>query len=145
MSDALRLYLCFEPEFDTYARMIDGWAVSNADLATYGQRMGIAADSADAKAIQDELKRQIASADVTLCLVGQLTGESPWIDWELAESKRCGNALVGVTLNELNTPPAELADAGAVFVGFRRDLIERAVHWALTERHDTGDYTLRDF
>ena len=53
--------------------------------------------------------------------------------------------LVGVMLNELDEHPAAMVNCGAMFVPFKRDLIERAVRWVLADRHTSDDFTLRDF
>ncbi len=58
---------------------------------------------------------------------------------------RAPNGLVGVTLHKFDEHPPAMVDCGAIFVAFQRDLVERAVRWALTEKYTSDDFTLRDF
>ncbi len=157
MTEPIRIYVCFEPERQAYAERLDAWPRTNEDLDSYNRRVSVAVDSREAEPIKVCLRQQIEQADVTLCVIAASTSGDPWIAWELEVSKsghecrgadpngtRAPKGLVGVTLHEFDEHPPAMVDCGAIFVAFKRDLVERAVRWALTERHTSDDFTLRD-
>ena len=153
-----RIYVCFEPEKQVYAERLNIWPWTNEDLDIYNRRVSFAVGSPEAESIQVCLRRQIEQADVTVCVISISSARDPWIAWELEVSRRgqrCSgtdpnhprapNGLVGVLLNEHNEHPPAMVDCGAMFVPFKRDLVERAVRWVLADRHTSDDFTLRDF
>ena len=147
MTEPTRIYVCFEPERQAYAERLDTWPWTNEDLDAYNRRVSVAVDSAEAEPIKVSLRQQIEQADVTVCVITASTSDDAWINWELETAKGSAdpNGLVGVTLHEYDAHPPAMVDCGAIFVAFRRDLVERAVRWALDERHTSDDFTLRDF
>jgi len=147
VTEPISIYVCFEPERQAYAERLDTWPWTNEDLDSYNRRVSVAVDSDEAEPIKVCLRRQIEQADVTVCVIGASTCSDPWIAWELEVSKsgHDPHGLVGITLQKFDEHPPAMVDCGAIFVAFKRDLVERAVRWALTERHTSDDFTLRDF
>ena len=142
MTESISIYVCFEPERQAYAERLDTWPRTNEDLDSYNRRFSVDVDSPEAEPIKVRLRAQIEQADVTVCVIAASTCGDPWIAWELEVAK---SGLVGVTLNEYDVHPPAMVDCGAIFVAFKRDLVERAVRWALAERHTSDDFTLKDF
>lgn len=140
------VYLCYEPDQRLCADSLGSWPVTNADLDTYDRRVHTPVESAEAEPIKAALSQKIKAAGVTICIIGPETYASEWVAWELAVSKgepdRSG--LVGIVLHEYDRHPAEMVDCGAIFVRFKRDLVERAVRWAIEEPHTSDDFTLQD-
>ena len=147
MTEPISIYVCFEPERQAYAERLDTWPWTNEDVDSYNRRVSVAVDSREAEPIKVCLRQQIEQADVTVCVIAATTCGDPWIAWELEVSKSepDPNGLVGVTLHEFDTRPPAMVDCGAIFVAFKRDLVERAVRWALTDKHTSDDFGLRDF
>ncbi len=141
-----KIFVCFEPHHQGCAERLDGWPHTNPDKDSYNRRQDVQVDSPAAEAFKEVLRRQIAEADVTVCLISQTTCLDDWIAWELETSKQGPkrNGLVGVTLHDRSTYPPAMVDSGAIFVHFKRDLVERAIEWARTERHTSSDFTLQD-
>lgn len=75
-----------------------------------------------------------------------MTRTDPWIDWELraARAAKGKPGLVGVLLEPWCVRPKALLDAGAIFVPFKRDAVERAIRWAAAEPRTSGDFELVD-
>lgn len=163
LTEPIRMYVCFEPEKQAYAERLDSWPWTNEDLDFYNRRVSVAVDGPEAEPIKLCLRQQIEQADVTVCVISISTAHDPWIAWELEVSRsghqchgqqcpgpdpngtRAPNGLVGVMLNEIDEHPAAMVNCGAMFVPFKRDLVERAVRWVLADRHTSDDFTLRDF
>ena len=141
-----RVYLCYEPDQRLCADRLDSWPVTNADLDAYDRRVQAPLNSAEAGPIKAALALQIEPADVTICIIGPETHASEWVAWELAASKTGPkrNGLVGIVLHEYDKHPPAMADSGGIFVRFKRDLVERAVRWAVEEPRTCDDFTLVD-
>lgn len=45
MKSTVRAYLCFEPAYESFARMMNSFAVTCSDIVEYGKRWPLAADS----------------------------------------------------------------------------------------------------
>jgi hypothetical protein len=145
-TEAIRVYLCYQPDQRLCADALDSWPVTNTSLDAYDLRAQTPINSSAAEPIKAALARQIRAADVTICIIGPETHASNWIAWELemskSGSKRSG--LVGIVLHEYDRHPPAMVNSGAIFVRFKRDLVERAVRWSVEEPHTTDDFTLED-
>lgn len=56
-------------------------------------------------AIERMLLRHLKDTTVTVVLIGTETASRPWVQWELSESIRRGNGLVGIRIHHLEAPP----------------------------------------
>lgn len=141
-----RLYLCFEPEQQALVERLSGWPLANGDAQAYAARMAIDVDAPAAEPVKAALRAQLAAADVVVVLIAQGTGRDLWIEWELSTARALSPrpGLVGVLPRAGVRHPAALADSGTIFVPFRRDLVERAIAWAVAEPRTRGDFTLVD-
>lgn len=52
-----------------------------------------------------EILKQLDGTSVTVVLIGTHTAERPWVDFEIRESVRRDNGLVGITIHRLSAPP----------------------------------------
>lgn len=147
------MYVCYEPDQRLCADRLDSWPLTNGDLDEYDGRARVRVDSTEAGPIKAALARRIKSADVTVCIIGPETSLSEWIAWELTVSKSTSgaggsemrrNGLVGIVLHEYDRHPPAMLDSGAIFVRFKRDLVERAVLWAVETPQTSDDFTLED-
>ena len=147
MTDELtKIFVSFEPALQGFAERLDGWTHTNLDKDFYNHRADVPVDSPQAEPFKQVLRQQISEAQVTVCLISQMTSLDPWIAWELETSKSAADrkGLVGVVLREYAKHPPAMADSGAIFVAFKQDLVERAIKWALEEKHASDDFTLQD-
>ncbi len=144
--DSTRIFVCFEPDYQGCAERLDAWTQTNADREFYNRRLQVAVDSAAAESIKQALCARIEEAQVTVCLISQTAFLDAWIEWELEISKSGPdrNGLVGILLHGQAAHPPAMVDSGAMFCAFKRDAVECAIEWALSERHASGDFTLED-
>ncbi len=145
-SERTKIFVCFEPDYEGYAERLDAWTHTNQDRAFYNRRIEVPVESPAAESIKRVLREQILEAEVTVCLISQVTSLDDWIAWELATSKTGPDSrgLVGIVLHEHNAHPPAMVDSGAIFVPFKQDTVERAIEWALTEQNTSDDFTLQD-
>ena len=130
------------------AAKLDAWPHANADGATYDARVATSptADTPASLAARERIAAQLAEADVLVVLISEDARTNEWLRWEIATARAAARriGLVGVLLQPWHLRPAELRDCGAIFVPFKRDMVERAVRWAATEQHGDEDYELVD-
>lgn len=79
--------------------------------------------------IKSLLRPLIKAAGTFICLIGEKTKDSDWVDWEIRQAAKQGKRIIGVFCNgsrDADIPEAlkELADA---MVGWRKDKIEAAI------------------
>jgi hypothetical protein len=140
---ARRVFVSFQYEDLRYANLMDAWAANeNNDFSFYSERLRVPVKSSAASYIRTVLKAKIARSRVLVCLIGTGTWNSEGVTWEVATAKVLGKGLVGVQLAAGNSRPAEIQDAGAVFVPYKQHEIERAIEWAAlsTARNDDFVY-----
>ncbi len=84
----------------------------NYDLEFYDESLKEPIDSQRAEYIKQVIREKIKRASVTLCLVGSNTYKSKWVDWELRESEKQGNAIIAMTLKGIESviPPSFLKE-----------------------------------
>lgn len=143
---ATPLFLCFDAEDLYAARMVSGYPIANADLDHYVARENAPLDGPAAEAIQAQLRLELAACRVLVCLIGPLTAENAWVSWEIEAAKSAARrpSLVGAFLDERHERPHALLDAGAGWLPFNRDHLERAVRWASTSSETHDDFEFRD-
>lgn len=61
--------------------------------------------------IMQSIRDRMSNTSVTVVLIGPTTHKSSWVDWEIKETVRRGNGLLGIRLkgNDYATLPAALA------------------------------------
>jgi hypothetical protein len=141
-----KIFVCFESHYEGCAERLDAWPHTNHDKSFYNSRTEVPVESEAAEPIKQILREQIHEADVTVCFISQTTCLDDWIAWELETSKTGPNrhGLVGIMLHEHGTHPSAMVDSGAMFVPFRRDVVELAIELAMTEDDASGDFSIQD-
>lgn len=145
-SSEIKIYVCYEPEQDLLASRIDGW-VRTDPHDPYAQRAGLGPQDAGAEALRLQAQAAIAAAEVVVCVISQTAARDAWIAWELETARSCDppRPLVGVLTAEYNPHPRAMVNRGAVFVPFRRDIVDRGIRWAHQMQASDDDFTLKDF
>jgi len=147
MNNAPKIYICHEPDNGGLAGQFSAWPRTNDNRALYDAREQTPIDSSSAIEIKRLLAEMIAEARVFVCLVSQGACFDDWVTWEIATAQGLERppGMVGVLLHEADVPPPRMVDAGAIFVPFSRDKVERAIGWAATNRGKVkGDFKFID-
>jgi hypothetical protein len=101
----------------------------NSELAFDDYSVKEPYNSANAAYIRAQIADRIRAASVTLCLIGQATYLSEWVDWEIKKSIELGNRVVGVQLykDAVCPVPRALSEAAARVVGWDVAAIVKAI------------------
>lgn len=67
--------------------------------------------SQDVNYIMQSIRNRMDNTSVTVVLIGPTTHKSAWVDWEIKETVRRGNGLLGIRLkgHDYAVPPAALS------------------------------------
>jgi hypothetical protein len=128
---AKRVFLSFVVEDQDLVTLFRGQAKNkNNDLEFSDYSVQEPYESTNATYIRSKIRERIAAASVTICLIGQTTYKSKWVDWELRTSKEESNKVFGVRLHSDSakdpTPPA-LVDLKGSVVNWDIDAIVKLI------------------
>jgi hypothetical protein len=76
---------------------------ANAPLDGYDQRVRLQVASPEAQVLKEALERQIAAAEVFICIIGPTTATSSWVNWEVEVALK-GNKRLLILREDGNDP-----------------------------------------
>jgi hypothetical protein len=124
------VFLSFVVEDKPRVELFRGQAKNkNNDLEFDDYSVQTPFDSSDAAYIRRQIKERINSASVTICLIGQLTASSKWVDWEVQTAVDLAKNVFGVRLygDKNHTVPNALTRNGKKVYGWDIDAIVAAI------------------
>lgn len=107
----------------------------NIDLDYYETSLKVPVNSENGSYIKQVIRQKIAHASVLLCLVGNATAWSGWVDWEIRAARALRKGLCGVRLkgSRGRVPPA-LVDVDAPVARWNMQEIIAAIECAAARR-----------
>jgi DNA-directed RNA polymerase subunit L len=130
---ARNVFLSFVEEDLNLVNLFRGQAKNeNNDLEFSDYSVKEPFDSENADYIRQEIRNLIKKVSVTLCLIGETTYKSKWVDWEIRTSAELGKGLVGVRLHSSSKDivPQSLKDNKAEIVDWNIKEIVQAIERA---------------
>ena len=130
---ARNVFLSFVEEDLNLVNLFRGQAKNeNNDLEFSDYSVKEPFDSENADYIRQEIRNLIKKVSVTLCLIGETTYKSKWVDWEIRTSAALGKGLVGVRLHSSSEDivPQSLKDNKAEVVDWNIKEIVQAIERA---------------
>jgi hypothetical protein len=128
---ARRVFLSFVEEDLTSVNLFRGQAKNkNSDLEFSDYSVMDPYDSTNGAYIRGKIRERIKAASVTICLIGETTYRSRWVDWELRTSAEEGNKVFGVRLHgsaAKDTAPESLTDLNSSVYNWDIDAIVKAI------------------
>lgn len=128
---AKRVFLSFVVEDKDLVTLFRGQAKNkNNDLEFSDYSVKEPYNSTNRDYIKSQIKPRISAASVTICLIGNTTCKSEWVDWELRVSKEFWNKVLGVRLHSdasKDPTPKALVDLNASVVNWDIDAIVKAI------------------
>lgn len=124
------VFISFDYDNDAaYKNMLLAWDANHAfDFEFYNGSLKESINSTNAAYIKSQIKPKILAATHLLCIVGQYSAGSSWIDWEIKTAKENSRKLIGVKLASTYTSPAALTGAGAAWaMSFTFEAIKKAL------------------
>jgi len=130
---ARNVFLSFVEEDLNLVNLFRGQAKNeNNDLEFSDYSVKEPFDSKNADYIRQQIRNLIKKVSVTLCLIGETTYKSRWVDWEIRTSAELGKGLVGVRLHSSpkDIIPLALKDNKAEIVDWDIKKIVQAIERA---------------
>lgn len=107
----------------------------NVALEFTDMSLRVAINSLQGAYLRQQLRRKMQPCSVVLCLIGNATAWSEWVNWELATGREQGKGLCGVRLKgSRGRTPKMLADLGAPVAQWDVDQIIAAIECAAARR-----------
>src|SRR5689334_20398325 len=99
-----RIFISYDYENDRhYRNLLSAWNKNDEfDFEFYDGSLNIAVDSENAAYIKSVIKPKILRSTHLLCIVGQYTHNSEWVDWEIEKAVEAGKKLIGVKITSTN-------------------------------------------
>lgn len=99
------------------------------ELEFYDESVRVAIDSADAEYVKRKIREKISRTSVTVCLISEQTYASRWVNWELEESAKKGNAIIAMALKgvERAVLPGLVKEKGLTFHAWDPALLNRLI------------------
>lgn len=102
---------------DKYKNLLVGWSKNQNDFFNWinfeDTSIGVSINSSDAGYIKRKIKEKISQSSVFLCLVGEETYKSDWVNWEIETAIELRKRIIAVKLDNSYTSPKSLYSAGA--------------------------------
>jgi|SRR5882724_12211738 len=128
---AKRIFLSFVVEDQALVTLFRGQAKNKSnDLEFSDYSVQEPYDSNNAAYIRSKIRERIGAASVTICLIGETTYKSKWVDWELRASDEEKNRVFGVRLHSSSTKdptPKVLTDLNVPVLNWDIDAIVKAI------------------
>lgn len=124
------VFISFDYDNDAhYKNLLLAWDKhSDFDFGFYDGSLRSAIDSTNAAYIKSQIRPKILAAGRLLCIVGDKTSKSKWIDWEIEVAAANRKKLIAVKTAKDNTSPSGLIGVGATWaLSFNFDAIKKAL------------------
>ena len=125
-----KIFVSYDYDNDKhYKNILLAWDKnSEFDFGFSDQSADVSIQSNNAIAIRRAISAKINSATYFLCLVGEETSRSSWVNWEIYKAKELKKKLVAVKISSTNATPSGLLGVGAAWaMSFTFNAIKNAI------------------
>lgn len=112
----VHVFLSFDSDDLDLVNLFRGQAKNeNSDLEFADYSVKDPINSENDPYLKQEIKEKIKQSSIVVCLVGESTHRSDWVEWELETGHELGKCLIGVRLrsDHEDIVPRPLLDHGA--------------------------------
>ncbi|WP_036536763.1 TIR domain-containing protein [Oceanobacter kriegii] len=112
-----------------YKNLLVAWDKNDLfDFEFYDGSVTVPVNSTQAGPIRRVISQKISQATHLLCIVGEETHKSAWVEWEINKAVETGKKIIAVKTNRSNTTPDALYGVGATWaMSFTFAAIKKAV------------------
>ncbi|WP_240740702.1 TIR domain-containing protein [Macrococcoides bohemicum] len=115
-----------------YKKLLVAWSLNPHrnffDFKFEDQSIGTSINSTDAYYIKSRIKDKIDSSDKIICLVGENTSTSDWVNWELEYAHSLGKPIAAIKIKNSYKTPINLYGVNATWAkSFTFDSIKKAI------------------
>ena len=124
------IFISYDYDNDAYWKnLLVAWDKnSEFDFTFYDASVDVSVDSTDASAIKRVISARIKNAVRFLCIIGEKTHKSGWVEWEIEKAVELKRKIIAVKTDAENTSPDAILGVGASWaMSFTFDAIKKAV------------------
>jgi hypothetical protein len=128
-----RIFISYDHETDArYKNLLHAWNKhDDFEIQIYNGSLQTSINSDNATYVKSQIKPLITWCSYLLCIIGEDTYKSAWIDWEIKTAIANGKGLIGVKINNDCTSPAAIMNQGAKWaLSFNYEAIKNAIDGA---------------
>lgn len=133
MSTKLFVSYRVDEEGTMYKNLLVAWSKNDNgffDIKFNDTSVGVSINSTNADYIKSVIKSRIKEAPVFLCLVGENTHKSQWVNWEIQQAYDLGKKIVAVKIKNSYITPTNLYNVNASWAKtFKYDSIKNAIEY----------------
>ena len=109
-----------------YKNLLLAWdAHRDIDFYLNDHSIDVSVNSTNASTIKQAISAKINAATYFLCIVGEKTKNSSWVDWEISKAVELKKKIAAVKTSKDNSTPAGLYNVGASWaLSFNFDAIK---------------------
>ena len=125
-----KVFISYDYDNDrNYKNLLLAWDANDEfDFSLYDQSIDVSVDSDDAYVIKRVISARINSSTYFLCIIGEKTYLSDWVNWEINKAVELNKKIVAVKIDSDNTSPSAILGIGATWaMSFTFDSIKKAI------------------
>lgn len=130
MATRKRIFISYDHENDArYKHLLHAWNKhEDFDIQMYNGSLDVAINSEDAAYIKRQIRPMITWCSYLLCIIGEDTHNSLFVDWEIKTAIENGKRLIAVKINKDCISPAAIMNKGATWaLSFNYEAIKKAI------------------
>lgn len=124
-----KVFISYDYDNDKhYKNLLVAWSKnSDFDISFQDLSADVSINSTDAAVIKRAISAKINNSSYLLCIVGEKTHSSKWVEWEIGTAILNKKKLIAVKIDKSYTTPAQLLNCGAKWaLSFTFDSIKKA-------------------
>ena len=124
------IFISFDADEDKhYKNLLLAWDKNKLfNFSFYDGSLKDAINSTNAAYIKSKIKPLITGASRLLCIIGEKTHKSDWVEWEINTAITNKKKLIGVKVSKDYTSPDAILGQGAIWaLSFNFDAIKKAI------------------
>ncbi|WP_239738590.1 TIR domain-containing protein [Mammaliicoccus sp. C-M14] len=99
-------------EGSLYKNLLVGWSKNPNknffDVKFEDTSIGISINSTNANYIKQRIKEKIKESNKVICIIGENTHSSDWVNWEIETAKELNKPIVAIKINKFYETPLSL-------------------------------------
>lgn len=109
------LFISYDYDNDKhYKNLLVAWDSNDLfDFEFYDHSVDVSVNSDDANYIKRVIRDKISQCTHFLCIIGQETWKSDWVEWEIEKAVELGKKIVAVKIDNGYTSPSAIMGVGA--------------------------------
>lgn len=126
-----KIFISYDYDNDKhYKNLLKAWDANGTfDFSFHDHSADVSIKSTNATVIKRVISAKINNATYFLCIVGEKTHKSDWVEWEIDKAVELNKKIIAVKISSTNTTPDGLYDIGVSWaMSFTEELIKKAVN-----------------